>query len=260
MAEPTDERLYNETKKHVDGIYDKPSAYRSMAYTRFYLRAFREKYGNDKKAYTGKKPGDLARWRKEKWVDIRSYLDTPSDPKACGNVKNAKGEYPLCMPEKKAETYSKGELNALLNRKAELGKSRLVKEPYLRDLGVGKQTKERQARIGRVLPKRKVRALSEGREKPETKKIRAASEEREAKQEEAKRPRGRPRVEKVEVAPVPKGEPKPRGRPRTRIVKSAEEKAEDKKKRIEERKAAEPPKFVVHQPPPGQSGFKISFD
>jgi hypothetical protein len=264
MAEPTDERLYNETKKHVDGIYDKPSAYRSMAYTRFYLRAFREKYGNDKKAYTGKKPGDLARWRKEKWVDIRSYLDTPSDPKACGNVKNAKGEYPLCMPEKKAETYSKGELNALLNRKAELGKTRLVKEPYLRDLGVGKQTKERQARIGRVLPKRKVRSLSEERENPETKKVRAASEEREAKQEEAKRPRGRPRKEKVEVAEeLVKAERKKIGRPRTRVpgvVKSAEEKAEDRAKRNAERKAAEAPKFIVHRPPPGETGFMMRFD
>jgi hypothetical protein len=134
MAAPVDEKLYNETKKKVDEIYDKPSAYRSMAYTRFYLRAFREKYGEKKDAYKGKRPGDLEKWRREKWVDIRSFLDTPKNPIPCGGVEYGKKEYPLCMPLSKAKRYDKQELSALLYRKSELGKTRLVKEPYLRDL------------------------------------------------------------------------------------------------------------------------------
>ena len=134
MATPVDSKLYDETKKQVDKIYDKPSAYRSMAYTRFYLRAFREKYGDAKKAYSGKKPGNLETWRREKWIDIGSYMDTPRAPKACGAVEYGKGEYPLCMPESKAKKYSKQELEALLYQKSQLGKKRLVKAPFLRDV------------------------------------------------------------------------------------------------------------------------------
>jgi hypothetical protein len=147
MAEPTDMKLYNETKDKVDKIYDKPSAYRSMAYTRFYLRAYREKYGNDKKAYKGKKPGELEKWRRDKWLDVRSFVDTPKDPKACGSIEYGKDEYPLCMPESKLKRYSKNELITFLNRKAELGKKRLVKESYLRDLGVSKPEKVKSIKI-----------------------------------------------------------------------------------------------------------------
>jgi hypothetical protein len=147
MAEPTDMKLYNETKDKVDKIYDKPSAYRSMAYTRFYLRAYREKYGNDKKAYKGKKPGELEKWRRDKWLDVRSFVDTPKDPKACGSIEYGKDEYPLCMPESKLKRYSKNELITFLNRKAELGKKRLVKEPYLRDLGMAKPEKVKTIKI-----------------------------------------------------------------------------------------------------------------
>jgi hypothetical protein len=138
---PTDEKLYNKTKAEVDKVYDKPSAYRSMAYTRFYLRAYREKYGNDKKAYTGKKPGDLEKWRREKWIDVRSYVDTPDSIKPCGAIEYGKKEYPLCMPEKKIKRYDKSELVALLNRKAELGKTRLVKDPFLRDMNLVEEPK-----------------------------------------------------------------------------------------------------------------------
>lgn len=147
MAEPTDMKLYNETKDKVDKIYDKPSAYRSMAYTRFYLRAYREKYGNDKKAYKGKKPGELEKWRRDKWLDVRSFVDTPKDPKACGSIEYGKDEYPLCMPESKLKRYSKNELITFLNRKAELGKKRLVKESYLRDLGMAKPEKVKTIKI-----------------------------------------------------------------------------------------------------------------
>ncbi len=131
MAEPTDTKLYNETKMEVDKSYDKPSAYRSMAYSRFYMRAFREKYGNAKKPYKGKKPGDLEKWRRDKWVDVRSYLDVPEDPKQCGTIDYGKKEYPLCMPLSKVKKYSKEDLASFVNQKSKLGKSRLVKESFL---------------------------------------------------------------------------------------------------------------------------------
>lgn len=132
MAKPTDTALYNEIKKEVDKSYDKPSAYRSMAYSRFYMRAFREKYGDAKKPYEGKKPGDLEKWRRDKWIDVQSYIDVPKDPKPCGTIDyNRKKEYPLCMPISKVKKYDKDDLISFINQKARLGKKRLVKESFL---------------------------------------------------------------------------------------------------------------------------------
>lgn len=222
MATPVDSKLYDEAKKYVDKIYDKPSAYRSMAYTRFYLRAFREKYGDAKKAYSGKKPGDLETWRREKWIDIRSYLDTPRAPKSCGAVEYGKGEYPLCMPESKAKKYSDKELEALLYQKSQIGKTRLVKAPFLRDVfGKPLETVEgsdikplkpvvRQEKVVRE----KVRMVKE----PKVKVSRAKALPEQAE----KRKRGRPVKERypvledAEAMPKEKKPPAPRERkPRT---------------------------------------------
>lgn len=134
MARPADEALYRKIKAEVNETYTKPSAYRSMAYTRFYIKAFKEKYGNTKKPYAGEKPGNLEKWRDEKWIDIKSFVEDPKNPTACGNEPYKKGEYPLCMPIKKAARYSKPELQLLLDRKAELKNRRLVKDAYLRDV------------------------------------------------------------------------------------------------------------------------------
>ena len=134
MAEPSDQELYNKTKDEVNKNYDKPSAYRSMAYTRTYLKNYREKYGDDKKAYKGKNPEELKTWRKEKWVDVKSVLKDPKNPTVCGNAKIKEGEYPLCMPVNQLAKYSKSELGLLVQRKNQIGKRRLVKDAYLRDL------------------------------------------------------------------------------------------------------------------------------
>jgi len=134
MAEPSDQELYNSSKREVDKNYDKPSAYRSMAYTRTYLKNYREKYGDDKKAYKGKNPEELKTWRKEKWVDVKSVLKDPKNPTACGNAPVKAGEYPLCMPEKQLAKYSKSELGLLVQRKNQIGKRRLVKDAFLRDI------------------------------------------------------------------------------------------------------------------------------
>ena len=201
MSIPVDEKLYNETKKKVDEIYDKPSAYRSMAYTRFYLRAFREKYGEKKSAYKGKRPGDLEKWRREKWVDIRSFLDTPEDPKACGGIEYGKKEYPLCMPISKAKRYNKQELTALLYRKAELGKTRLVKEPFLRDL-YGEPIKE--VKVKDIKPIEPPKQMKMKKEEPirvkkevKPKEVKPVVAEP-VKEPVEKRPRGRPRRQRTE--------------------------------------------------------------
>jgi hypothetical protein len=134
MAEPSDQELYNSSKREVDKNYDKPSAYRSMAYTRTYLKNYREKYGDAKKAYKGKNPEELKTWRKEKWIDVKSFLQKPKNPTACGNAPIKSGEYPLCMPISDIAKYNKSELNLLVKRKNQIGKRRLVKDAFLRDV------------------------------------------------------------------------------------------------------------------------------
>jgi len=121
-------------KDEVDKSYKKPSAYRSMAYQRFYLKAFEEKYGADKSAFKGKNPKKLGNWRKEKWVDVKTLIADPKNPVACGNAPVGKDEYPLCMPVKEAAKYSEGELKLLVKRKSEIKEKRLVKDAYLRDV------------------------------------------------------------------------------------------------------------------------------
>lgn len=134
MAEPVDPILYRKMKDEVDKSYKKPSAYRSMAYQRFYLKAFEEKYGADKSAFKGKNPKKLGNWRKEKWVDVKTLIADPKNPIACGNAPVGKDEYPLCMPIKEAAKYSEGELKLLVKRKSEIKQKRLVKDAYLRDV------------------------------------------------------------------------------------------------------------------------------
>ena len=131
MSEPTDTKLYDKVVDEVNKSYKKPSAYRSMAYVKFYKKAFEEKYGDKESPYKGEKTAELKKWRKEKWVDVKSALRDPENPVACGNEPSKKGEYPLCIPEKELEKYSKKELEVLVDRKNELGQKTLVKDTVL---------------------------------------------------------------------------------------------------------------------------------
>jgi hypothetical protein len=132
MATPNDQELYDKSKQEVNKSYDKPSAYRSMAYTRTYLKNYREKYGDDKNAYSGKNPENLKKWRKENWVDVKSFLQNPKNPIDCGNAEIKKGEYPFCMPLSDVRRYNKNELALLLKRKNEIGKRTLNKDDFLK--------------------------------------------------------------------------------------------------------------------------------
>lgn len=231
MAEPSDMALYKSSKAEVDKNYDKPSAYRSMAYTRTYLKNYREKYGDDKKAYKGKNPENLKTWRREKWVDVKSFLQDPKNPTACGNAPIKKGEYPLCMPVSDLAKYNKSELNLLVQRKNQIGKRRLVKDAFLRDVlepekitpireYKDKYVKDKKAKLPEPLPKaqaekilkeRPVKAPKEVVEKP-AKEPKAEPTEQDLEQRRlAKNERQRlqyrqlnPKKDKVTVAKTPK--------------------------------------------------------
>jgi len=242
MAEPSDMALYNKSKEEVNKNYDKPSAYRSMAYTRTYLKNYREKYGDDKKAYKGKNPEELKTWRKEKWVDVKSVLKDPKNPIACGNAPIKKGEYPLCMPEKQLAKYSKTELGLLVQRKNQIGKRRLVKDAFLRDIlepekitpireYKDKYVKDKKAKLPEPLPKAQAeKILKEKKVKieplveKEPKLVLTEEQKREAKNTRQRLAYRKlnPKVEKVSVAkpaktvdadgtPVKKSVPKGKG-------------------------------------------------
>jgi hypothetical protein len=169
MSEPTDKELYAKIVDEVNKSYKKPSAYRSMAYTKNYMKAFEEKHGDKKDAYVGKNPGELKKWRKEKWIDVKSYLRDPENLVACGSESYGKDEYPLCMKEKEVETYSKSELELLKDRKNELGKNRLMKESVVKPRGRPKLSAE-QLEINKqaTLERRRI-ARQQIREKEKTK-------------------------------------------------------------------------------------------
>jgi len=226
MAEPSDQELYNKSKEEVNKNYDKPSAYRSMAYTRTYLKLYREKYGDDKKAYKGKNPENLKTWRKEKWVDVKSVLKDPKNPTACGNAPIKKGEYPLCMPEKQLAKYSESELSLLVQRKNQIGKRRLVKDAFLRDIlepekitpireYKNKYVKDKKAKLPEPLPKAQAEKILKEKpiklEKPlvekEPKLVLTAEQKREAKNQRQREAYVSVKKERVKKEAVPK-EPK----------------------------------------------------
>jgi hypothetical protein len=246
MAEPADQELYNQSKREVDKQYDKPSAYRSMAYTRTYLKKFREKYGNAKKAYRGKNPEELKTWRKEEWIDIKSFLQDPKNPTKCGNAPVKKGEYPLCMPKSEAVTYSAGELSLLVKRKSEIGKRRLVKDTYLRD----------------VLQPDKIPPIREYKDKYEGKdrriKLPEPLPENEAKKILDEKPIGKSlRKSDFEVIKEPK-EPKP-AKTEEEIEKARLQKNLNQKARyVPVVKVPKPAKVAVPKPPAGEKR-KITF-
>lgn len=234
MAEPSDQELYNSAKREVDKNYDKPSAYRSMAYTRTYLKKYREKYGDDKKAYKGKNPEELKTWRKEKWIDVKSFLQNPKNPTACGNAPIKKGEYPLCMPVGDLAKYNKSELNLLVQRKNQIGKRRLVKDAFLRD----------------VLEPEKITPIREYKDKY-------------VKEEKNKLPEPLPKAEAQKILkekPLKKSDYEVLKEPK--IVKTAEQKKEEKNARQRAKYVSVKKERVKKEPvekPPKEPKEKITF-
>ena len=95
--QPTNPRLYNEIKSKVKATVSKwPSAYASGMVIKQYKEAMQQRglapYANNKK------DGNLSRWFKEDWVDIKTG-------KPCGSVKKG-GYYPTCRPSKRISSQT----------------------------------------------------------------------------------------------------------------------------------------------------------
>jgi hypothetical protein len=191
-----------------------------MGYTKYYKKAFEEKYGTKKSAYKGKNPEELKTWRKEKWVDVKSVLKDPKNPTACGNEPIAKGEYPLCMKEKDLGKYTKGELELLRERKNKLGKKRLVKDAFLRDVLEPEKTPATRIYKQKYVPKKE--RIPEPVPEKEAKKI--------LNESPIRGKRIREKVQRVTVPTIPK----PRGRPKL----SAEQLESNKQATLERRRVA----------------------
>ena len=76
MPEPSDQTLYNKTKRYIYKKYPKHSAYRSGLLVQEYKKRFSKKYGKKRDPYKGKKTEKkgLGRWFREKWVNQRGEV------------------------------------------------------------------------------------------------------------------------------------------------------------------------------------------
>ena len=76
--EPSDTKLYNQTKKQIYKRIPKHSAYRSGILVQTYKKKFKNKYGTKKSPYKGNKTKTekkgLTRWFKEEWVNQRGEI------------------------------------------------------------------------------------------------------------------------------------------------------------------------------------------
>lgn len=70
---PSDPKLYEEVKEHINTIYKKSSAYRSMAY----IKEYKRRGGIFIK---DRKPKRLLRWMREEWKDVNPNKTKKSYP------------------------------------------------------------------------------------------------------------------------------------------------------------------------------------
>jgi len=102
MTTPTYPDLYAQATALVKGRVARwPSAYASGQVVREYKRLATERHGSRARPYAASaapSAGKLARWFREKWVDI-------STGKPCGSVKSV-AYYPVCRPESVARALT----------------------------------------------------------------------------------------------------------------------------------------------------------
>jgi hypothetical protein len=236
-----------------------------MAYTRFYLKAYKDKYGDTKGAYKGKKPGELKQWRREQWIDVKSYIEDPKNPTACGNEPyNEKKEYPLCMPIQEAAKYSKGELGLLVKRKSELGSKRLVKDAYLRDvlrpdeipksrIYKQKYAKDKMERIPKPLPEAQAKKILKekpvGITKMENEPAETVQKVEVPVVEKEKRPRGRPRLSDEQRETNKQASLQRRKEARQVVAEENRKRREETKRQKEEERAKARAEALLNKPP-----------
>ncbi len=96
-------KLYQKAKETVYPRYKRPSAYRSMALQKEYMRLGGKYKGEKKEAKMSK----LERWRKEKWVSVKDYLngktvncgDDEIGNNACRPTKRIDNRTPITIQE-----------------------------------------------------------------------------------------------------------------------------------------------------------------
>ena len=102
MAEPRDSVLYSQIKNQIKSRVKRwPSAYASGQLVTAYKKAYESKYGKKGRPYVTRKSSSkdqpLARWFKEKWVNLCKFDGKAYAP--CS--KSASKQYPYCRPLKR---------------------------------------------------------------------------------------------------------------------------------------------------------------
>lgn len=119
--------IYEKAKAKADKVFEKHGAYKSM-----YIQKEYKKMGGK---YKGKKPTEgVSRWNKEKWVQVKPYLQSGKEI-ACGedNVKNkvcrplvrVNKQTPITIPEL-LKLHSKKDLIDLANKKIKNMEGRVI--------------------------------------------------------------------------------------------------------------------------------------
>lgn len=118
---PSDQKLYNKTKKKLYKKIPKHSAYRSGLLVKKYKKNFTKKYGKTKQPYIGKKnkKTGLSRWFNEEWTNQRGEIGYKYKNDVYRPTKRITKKTPITFDElskkriKKARTrkYRKGRVN-----------------------------------------------------------------------------------------------------------------------------------------------------
>mgnify|MGYP005992422107 CR=1 FL=1 len=118
---PSDQKLYNKTKKKLYKKIPKHSAYRSGLLVKKYKKNFTKKYGKMKQPYIGKKnkKTGLSRWFNEEWKNQRGEIGYKYKNDVYRPTKRITKKTPITFDElskkriKKARTrkYRKGRVN-----------------------------------------------------------------------------------------------------------------------------------------------------
>jgi len=112
-----DPKLYKQAQKKANETYKRHSAYKSM----FLVKPYKDLGG---KYSTEKKMGKLERWRKEKWVSVKDYLDgkiiecgsSKINNNACRPTKKLDKNTPITIQEL-IKKHGKTKLKNLVNKK-----------------------------------------------------------------------------------------------------------------------------------------------
>tara|TARA_Y100001972_G_scaffold129105_1_gene194208 strand:+ start:2557 stop:2964 length:408 start_codon:yes stop_codon:yes gene_type:complete len=107
--------LYKKARETVYPRYKRPSAYRSMALQKEYIRLGGK--------YTKKTKG-LSRWRDEKWVSVKDYLDGKTvacgddeiGNNACRPTKRIDSKTPITIQEV-IKKFGKAKVRQIVNKK-----------------------------------------------------------------------------------------------------------------------------------------------